>query len=543
MVITKLPFILGNNFTKKTSIMKSFFIFTKFNTLLMKKISILFLLCYSFLGLAQTPTFTWSEGTSAIENEQNYAIQNYFDGKRIFTVKSIYNDKIFNKNVFVDIFSPNDDFEKDESDFSIGLEQPVMGNNPKTIAALFPVSGKEYVYFVTEFNSETKEFELFTQKVNMDTGTKTKLAFLTKMPAKNMFNIGDYYIAQSENKQFYGIVSRPTGDKKLNEKVTFYVLDANFKIIKSLNHEFGFTTKQSYDVNLHVSNTGNLAVIRELDLPKLKPYKNLFYWDSKTENVIVHDLKQDLDFQVSQFKWKETEKGSFFIGGISDGKRKVGIDLGGALPQANPTNALLLMQFNTDGNLILNEKIALEKQNNINLEQVFLQDNKLWLLFNELYTGSKRLPPPDPSKPLAYNWEYSYVSTGYSVIKVDATTGTLDWFTRINNLEPRTTNDNGAHLKYLPFFRNNQLVLIYNDSRDINPNTKFFVRNSRFAVMSVINSEGTLVSTKDIPNSGVGKTYNFCYELDLSFALPVDANNFIVRSRCGNSARYGYLKF
>lgn len=509
----------------------------------MKKISFLFLIFHGFLSWAQNPTFTWSEGTSAIENEQNYAIQNYFDGKRVFTVKSIYNDKIFNKNVFVDIFSPNDDFEKDESDFSIGLEQPVMGSNPKTIAALFPVSGKEYVYFVTEFNSETKEFELFTQKVNMDTGTKTKLAFLTKMPAKNMFNIGDYYIAQSENKQFYGIVSRPTGDKKLNEKVTFYVLDANFKIIKSLNHEFGFTTKQSFDVNLHVTNTGNLVVVRALDLPKLKPYKNLFYWDSKTENVIAHDLKQDLDFQVSQFKWKETEKGSFFIGGISDGKRKVGIDLGGALPQANPTNALLLMQFNTDGNLILNEKIALEKQNNINLEQVFLQDNKLWLLFNELYTGSKRLPPPDPSKPLAYNWEYSYVSTGYSVMKVDASTGKLDWFTRINNLEPRSTNDNGDHLKYLPFFRNNQLVLIYNDSRDINPNTKFFVRNSRFAVMSVINSEGTLVSTKDIPNSGVGKTYNFCYELDLSFALSVDANNFIVRSRCGNSARYGYLQF
>ncbi len=92
------------------------------------------------------------------------------------------------------------------------------------------------------------------------------------------------------------------------------------------------------------------------------------------------------------------------------------------------------------------------------------------------------------------------------------------------------------------FFRNNQLVLIYNDSRDINPNSKYFVRDSRFAVTSIINNEGEIVSTKDIPNSGVGKTYNFCYELDLSFALPVDETTFIVRSRCGNSARYGYLK-
>uniref|UniRef100_UPI004048504F hypothetical protein n=2 Tax=Flavobacterium TaxID=237 RepID=UPI004048504F len=74
-------------------------------------------------------------------------------------------------------------------------------------------------------------------------------------------------------------------------------------------------------------------------------------------------------------------------------------------------------------------------------------------------------------------------------------------------------------------------------------NTKYFVRNSRFAVMSIINNDGAVVSTKDIPNSGVGKTYNFCYELDLSVAIPVDENTYIVRSRCGNSARYGYLKF
>jgi hypothetical protein len=508
----------------------------------MKKISFLVLMCNGFISLAQNPTFTWSEGNSSIENELNYSIQNYFDGKRIFNVKSIYNDKIFNKDVFVDIFSPNDDFEKDESNFSIGLEQPVMGLNTKTINTLFPLSNKEYVYFVTEFNSETKEFELFTQKVNIDTGTKTKASFLLKMPAKNAFNIGDYFIAQSENKQFYGIVSRPTGDKKLNEKATLYVIDSNLKIVKSKEYEFGFTTKQSFDIKIHITNNGNIALVRELDLPKIKPYKSLFYWDTKTENITEHNLKQDLDFQLSQFKWKETDNGSYFIAGVSDGKRKVTIDLGGALPEGNPVNELLLMHFDVTGKIILNIKTTIEKQNNLNFEKVILKDNKLWILCNELYTGSKRLPAPDPTKPLERPIEYSYVSTGYGIIKLDGTTGKIDWFTRINNLEPRTINDNGDHLKYLYFFRNNQLVLIYNDSRDINPNSKYFVRDSRFAVTSIINNEGEIVSTKDISNSGVGKTYNFCYELDLSFALPVDENTFIVRSRCGNSARYGYLK-
>ncbi|MDP5097346.1 MAG: hypothetical protein NWP90_06660, partial [Flavobacterium sp.] len=175
----------------------------------MKKISLLIILLQSLIVFAQTPTFTWSESASSIDNELNFTIQNHFDGNRIFKIKSAYNDKIFNKDVFVDIFSPNDDFEKDENNFSVGLEQPVMGKNMKTLTHLFYLTGKDYVYFLTEFNSETKEFELFTQKANIDTGTKTKATFLTKMPAKNMFNIGDYFIAQSENKQFYGVVSRP----------------------------------------------------------------------------------------------------------------------------------------------------------------------------------------------------------------------------------------------------------------------------------------------------------------------------------------------
>ena len=509
----------------------------------MKKISVFLILFLGVLSFAQTPTFIWNQSQSPIENEQNYTIENHFDGKRFFKVKSAYNDKIFNKNVFVDIFSPNDDFEKDESDFSIGMEQPVMGKNMSTIAHHFYLSGKDYVYFLTEFDNKTKEFALSAQTTNFDTGTKSAPAFITKMPAKNMFNIGDFFVAQSENKAFYGVVSRPSGDKKLNEKVTLYVLDANFKIIKSLAHEFNFTTKQSFSIAIHVANNGNIALVRTLDLPKMKPYKSLFYWDSKTENIVEHTLKQDLDYQVSQFKWKATDSGCYFIGGISDGKRKVGIDLGGALPEGNPVNGLLLLYFNTDGKVVLNENIALEKQNNLNLEEILLKDNKLWLFFNEIYTGSKRLPAKDPSKPLERDIEYAYVSTGYGVMKLDATTGKLDWFTRINNLEPKTTNDNGDHLKYLHFFRNNQLVLLYNDSRDINLNTKYFVKDSRFPVMSIISTDGAIVSTRDIPNSGVGKTYNFCYELDLSFATPVDEDTFIIRSRCGNSARYGYLKF
>ena len=47
------------------------------------------------------------------------------------------------------------------------------------------------------------------------------------------------------------------------------------------------------------------------------------------------------------------------------------------------------MHFDLNGKLLLDEKISIEKQNNLNFEEVIIKDNKIWLLFNELYTGTK----------------------------------------------------------------------------------------------------------------------------------------------------------
>lgn len=509
----------------------------------LKTLSSICLCFFVSLILGQNPTFKWNEVNTPIQNELNFDINHHFDGKRVFFVKSKYNEEIFNKDVFVDIYDTRDEFEKDETDFSVGVEQPAMGKNMQTVSYLFPLKNKDYVYFLTEYNNKTKEYELSAQKINFDTGTKYETNFISKMSAKNMFNIGDYFVAQSENKEFYGVVSRPIGDKKLNENVKLMVLDANFKIIKSLDYTFNFTTKQSFKIDVHVTNDGNLSLVREIDLPKMKPFKSLFYWNSTTSTINEHNLKQELDYPVGQYKWKEGNGESYFIGTVSDGKSKVIVDLGGALPEGNPVVGLLFMSFDKNGQLVVNEKIKTERHNNLNFQDIKLENGKLWILFNELYKGTKRLPSSDPAKPLNYNYEYSYIATGFTVTNIDSKNGKLNWTTRIKNDEQKSLNDNGDFLKYLPFFRDNKLYLIYNDSRDINPNTKYFVKDSRFVVMSTINQDGTIVSSKDITNSGVGRTYNFCYELDLSFALGVDDNTFIVRSKCGNSSRFGYLSF
>ena len=123
----------------------------------MKKICFILVLCHSFIALAQTPTFTWSEGNSSIENELNYSIQNYFDGKRIFNVRSIYNDKIFNKDVFVDIFSSNDDFEKDEVDRLKALQNGFLRE--------FEMTKEEYEQHIGEFGGTIEEFYFYCLKI------------------------------------------------------------------------------------------------------------------------------------------------------------------------------------------------------------------------------------------------------------------------------------------------------------------------------------------------------------------------------------------
>ncbi|WP_395044268.1 hypothetical protein [Flavobacterium sp.] len=501
------------------------------------KLIMFLLLCVSSFAQTQ-PSFTWSKEASSIENETEYKIENVLESDRLFRVKSKYNDKVFNTDVFVDIFDSKDDFEKDDTN-TISVEQPVMGLNMLTLNSMFQVKGKEYVYFLTEYNRTSRENELFFQKVNIDTKTKTRTQLTTKMPGKNGSNPGEFYVAQSENKMFYVILKQPSYDKKVNEKVMLCLLDDKFKVVKEIEYEFPFSSKQSGDQTLFVSNTGNVFMLKNIDLPKAKPYMGLYFWDSKANTVTEKSLKLEQDFlQINQFKGKFINDDFYLQGFYSDSARFFSISYG----VSSPSTGIFGSKFNAlTGEMNYFTYNATNRYKNFYIKDILFDGNKSWMIFDQVYKETKRLPLPPGSASFDFKYEYKYDSVGLTVAMLDITSGKLDWITDIKNDEPSTLNDNGNFVSSLYFLKNNKLSLIYNDTRDLNTGAVHVPYNSRIPVLQTIDAQGKTIERMDLTNAGVGNTKKHCFELDTSFKVQTADGSYIVRAKCGNSAWYGFL--
>src|SRR5690606_8450561 len=157
----------------------------------------------------------------------------------------------FNKDVFVDILDPRDDFEKDTLNLSV--PQPAMGLNMSTLLEIFPLKDRDYVFFQSEFDRNSKTTTLSWLQANIDTGSKSGLESITTMPGKSAVNPGNMFVAQSPAKNFYAVLKEPPYDKKVNQKIGFVLLDKNYKPIKELEFEFPFTSKQSGNHEMFVS--------------------------------------------------------------------------------------------------------------------------------------------------------------------------------------------------------------------------------------------------------------------------------------------------
>lgn len=505
------------------------------------RIALFCLFLLAFQGFSQTkPTFQWKETSSKIENETEHDVQHYFDGSKLFKLRSIYNSKIFNTDIFVDIYDSKDDFELDDTK-NVSVSQPVMGLNMLTIVNTFYLSGREQVQFLSEFNRESRENELFFRKVNFDTGTPTKPQLVTAFTAKNGVNSGDFFIARSENKQFYVVLKQPSYDKKVNQKIAFTLLDSKFKVIKEVEHEFPFSSKQSGDHTLYVSNSGNVVLVKNIDLPKMKPYMSLFFWNSNDTKVVEHPLNLEMDYlQINQYKITFDDASFYLNGFFSDSARFFSVKYG----ESSPSNGLVVGKFNAKtGAKDYFKTINTEKYKSFYLKEVLLDQGKAWVIFDQIKKNTKRLPSADPSKPLEYRYEYQFSSNGMTVVMINLADGNLDWLKNINNPEPDTVNDNGDFVSGLYFLRNQKLSIIFNRTIDLNTGAIRVPYKSRIPVLHTYDATGNLIENFDIPNAGVGGTKAHCFELDTSFAIPLSDGTYLVRSRCGSSsARYGYLK-
>jgi hypothetical protein len=489
----------------------------------MKKITCLLMLC-SLAAFGQT--FSWSEEPTTVQDESAYQISRFYTG-RVFVVKTKYNMETFNKDVFVDILDPRDDFEKDTMNLSV--EQPMMGLNMSTLLEIFPLTDRDYVFFQTEFDRNSKSTTLSWLKANIDTGNKSKLEPITTMPGKSAVNPGNMFVSQSPGKVHYAVLKEPSYDKKVNQKVTFTLLDKNYKVVKEKEHEFPFTSKQSGNHQMFVSDAGIVYLVKEIELPKVKPYKSVYIWNPNTDTVTEETLKLSNDWQIHQIEAQFINDEFYLLGLYTDrGSRNFQFRMSFNGSDGVASLGLAVAKFGTDGvkkYLTLNDTGRLS---DLNIKDFVPAADKTWAFFDRLNATGKRRPLNQTNMQIIY--DYTYTDSGIEIGMIDNATGKLDWHTSLNTSHPSSVNDNGNLKSYMYFINPNGVDIIYN--RHVGGSQVYA------PVMKSYSNAGQLLATKNLPNLPA------YHALDTSVAVKVKDGQYVVRAKSGQSrAVYGFLNF
>lgn len=471
-------------------------------------------------------TFTWGAQTSSMK-ETGGKLDHFVD-KKLYQVNSIYNENLFNRDVKVSSYSLSTLDKEKTNDLSI--EQPAMGKAMMTHLEMFEEKGVNQVIFLDEFNTKTKERELFFQRVNIETGVKTKPALVTSMPTRN----STYFIAQSPNKSYYAVIKQHSHDKKLNEKINVTLLDKDFKVVKEITYETAYMNKTPMENKLFVSDKGVVFIVKDIDLAKAKPFKTLYFWDGSAATMQETSLKFDNDFQIYQYQG-HFDGEDFYIHGLYTRIGSKGVQMyGGSLPAAG----IYAARFGAKGEKKYIETSDTGEIAGLNMKEFVFENNKTWLFADKLFVAKKAKPMVQGS----FNFEYDYTYSNNAIVfgKIDNESGKLEWHKVLAYEEPNTVNDNGSFLSYLHIVKNNQLTLLYNDTQK----TKYrnYVVNDRFIEKATFDDRGNQIAKEYLAATGLEIDENGVnFDLDTSTDIEVQDNKHIVRARNGNVEKYGYL--
>lgn len=503
----------------------------------MKKLSYLVVLLTGLSSISvQSQTFSWGNPFSS-SNESGASLQHYISGS-VYQLNLRYNDKIFNKDINVNAL----DIAKLTKIKSVDLSmiQPPMGLTNNSNLEMFQENGVNFILFIDAYNPKTKERELYFSKVNIETGKKSEPVLITKMPSRN----STYFIVQSDNKQFYGIIKQYAVDKKLNDKLNLVVLDKDLKIAGEISYETPYINKNPYEQTCYVSNQGTIFIVKQIDLAKEKPFKTVFFWDKSQTTMTETSLKFDNDYQVHLYKGHFLDN-EFYIHGLFTRIGSKGVQVYGG---NKPTSGFLAAKFNAKG-----EKIYVEKNETESIPDVVMKDFvfdglKTWFFGDGMFVG-KKSKPVVPGQPYNFESDYTYKNDAIVFGKIDNETGKLEWFKKVPFSEADTTNDNGIYLSYLYFIDNNQLTILYNDLQKTTLGKRIF--SDRFIAIETYDDRGNKISNSLIPDNGLEIQYESEYygilkenfDLDTSFKVMVKEGKYIVRAKSPSNEKYGYLQF
>ena len=480
-------------------------------------------------------TFTW--GTASPSLKETEAKVNYVIEAKLYQTNSIYNDKVFNRTVKSNSYSLTNLNKEKTNDFSV--EQPLMGLAMMTHLEMFPEKGTNQIIFLDNFNTKTKERELFWQRVNLETNEKTNPALVSSMPTRN----STYFITQSPNKLFYALVKQFSFDKKMNEKINVTLIDKDFKVIKEISYESQYLNKTQSEPKLFVSNQGTVFVVKEIDLAKMKAFKTVYFWDGNSATMQETSLKFENDYQIYQYQG-HFDGDDFYIHGLYTRIGSKGVQMyGGGLPAAG----IYAARFNGKGEKRYIEANETGEIPGLNLKDFTFDGLKTWLFADKMFLLQKNKPPVPGAGAFNFEKDNFYSNTAFVFGKLDNETGKLEWKKEIKYEEPNTTNDNGTFLSYLPIVKNNQLILLFNDTQKTKVDR--YVMDDRFTGFDTYDANGNLVSNTLIPETGLELKYRYNYgfeenfDLDTTVLIKIKDGKYIVRAKSGSNEKFGYLTF
>lgn len=125
---------------------------------------------------------------------------------------------------------------------------------------------------------------------------------------------------------------------------------------------------------------------------------------------------------------------------------------------------------------------------------------------------------------------------------LDPATGQTQWSQKIDTFEPNTHNDNADFLSILYYQDGENLVLLYNETRDLNTGIVHIVFNRRFPIKEVISPTGETISREPLLAAGIGVTKEERFELNTQYLIPVTPNRYILRASNGVEYKYGFME-
>lgn len=495
------------------------------------------LLTTSFIAHSQS--FSWGY-PFGISDETEKVISHIVEDE-LYKISAHYDLNIFNHKIIVEAFSLNDLEKKQSIDLSV--EQPPMGLASLTFNSLFQKEGTAYLFFYTEYDRKTKSNNLFYRNVNIGSGEMGDLSLLTKIDADGISNSGEYLISQSADKSRFSILKQLPFEKKANEKIELLLLDENLNILHQKKHDFGVEDNRRKQQSIYVTNNGQVYLIKKIEEKKEKPYLNLYHWDSKNDGITTTSLKQADDYQLHQFKVAYNDSDFYFLGVLTHEKSSdfgLKIDFNGRYSGVSGSG-LLTVRFSGEGKIVYTTRNDFPNIiSNLNINNILFDEEHIWIVYDRSYVDKKSNSTNLGQGNISY--DYTYLNNGFFVNQINANDGELNWVMKIDTNEPNTKNDNGDYLSTLSYIENSNLVLLYNETRDLNTGIIHNVFNRRFPIKETISSSGEIVSREALLSAGIGVKKEERFELNTDFIIPVTSDTFVIRARSNVEYKYGYLK-